>query len=83
MRYRHTKHQVARGSRADAETHDKLYLIKRVSEMRATYQVRLLTYLASETGRTLVVELPEGARIHRSLRELRKGFPKAIRIVRN
>jgi hypothetical protein len=82
MDYRYTRHQVARGSRPDAETHDKLFLIKRVSEMRATYQVRLLTYLASQTGRKLIIELPKGAKLHRSLRALRKECPSILKIVR-
>ena len=65
------------------ETHDKLVLIKRVSEMRVTYQIRLLTYLALQSGRKLIIELPENAKIHRTLRAYREEFANTIRIVRN
>ncbi len=82
MEYRQTSHQVARGSRADGETHDRLVLIKNVSEMRATYQVRLLAYRASQEGRKLVIDVPKDCRIHRSLRDLCKKLPRTIQISR-
>lgn len=82
MEFRHTKHQVARGTRPDAETYDKLLLIKRVSELRATYQIRLLTYRAVHEGKKLVVEVPKQCRIHSSLRELTKQYTKSVTIVR-
>ena len=46
MEFKQTKRQVARGTRADAETYDKLFLFKNVALLRATYQVRLLLYRA-------------------------------------
>lgn len=82
MEYRYTKHQVPRGARPDAETRKELFLIKRVSEMRATYQVRVLTYMASETGRKLIIEVPKDAKIHPSLQALKKEFPSVLKIVR-
>ena len=83
MEIRYTKHQVARGTRPDAETSDnKLWLIKRVSELRATYQIRLLTFRAVQEGRKLVIEAPKGCRVHRRLRDLTKQYPENVTIVR-
>lgn len=80
MNYRQTKHQVARGAFPDAQTHDKIYLFKNVSTLRATYQVRLLTYLASEAGRKLVINVPAHFKAHPSLSRLAQEFSKTIRI---
>ena len=82
MEMRQTKHQVARGTRPDAETFDRLLLIKRVSELRATYQIRLLTYRAIQEGRKLVVEVPKGCKLHSGLLELKRQHPENIAIVR-
>ena len=82
MEFKQTRHQVARGTRPDGETEGKLYLIKKVSEMRATYQVRLLAYRASLEDKKLVIEVPRGCRIHRTLRELSKDLRQAIEIRR-
>jgi len=83
MRLRYTRHQVARGSRPDAEDHRTILLIKRVSVMRATYQVRLLTYLASQTGRKLIIEVPPGCRLHSSLRSFIEEFAHLVKVVRS
>jgi hypothetical protein len=82
MEFRQTIHQVARGSRPDGETFDKLLLIKRASELRATYQIRLLTYRAVQEGKKLLIEIPKECKVHRDLRELTKQFPKNISIAR-
>jgi hypothetical protein len=47
-----------RGSRADAETSEGIYLIKNVSRLHATYQVRLLAFAARERGKRLVLVVP-------------------------
>jgi hypothetical protein len=80
MNYHQTKHQVARGAFPDAQNQDKIYLFKNVSTLRATYQVRLLTYLAAETGKKLIINVPSHCKLHPSLSQLTKEFPKAIRI---
>lgn len=67
LEWRMTRHQVARGSRPDAETSDKLFLIKQVSELRATYQIRVLAYRASQERRTLVIVLPKQSKVHSDL----------------
>jgi hypothetical protein len=80
MNYRQTKHQVARGAFPDAQKGNDLYLFKHVSMLRATYQVRLLTYLASEAGKRLVINVPLHFKPHPTLSQLLKEFPKTIRI---
>ena len=78
--YRYTKHQVARGARADAERSDSLFLLKNVSMLRLTYQIRLLAFRAQDTGRKLVIRVPSKCKIHPSLRDFQKEFPKIVRI---
>jgi hypothetical protein len=82
INFRYTQHQVARGTRPDAETYGKLYLIKNVSELRATYQVRLLAYRAQQEGSKLIICLPKGAKQHSSLRKLRRDCGTLIKIER-
>jgi hypothetical protein len=82
MNYRQTKHQVARGAFPDAQQQDKIYLFKNVSTLRATYQVRLLAYLASEVGKKLIIDVPQHFRPHSSLSSLMKEFPKTVYIKR-
>ena len=82
METRQTRHQVARGTRPDAETFDKLLLIKRASELRATYQIRLLTFRAMQESKKLVIEIPKHCKVHGSLRTLTKQYPRNIRIAR-
>ena len=82
MELKQTKHQVARGARPDGEMFDKLLLIKRTSELRATYQIRLLTYRAVQEGKKLVIEIPKECKVHSSLRELTKQYPKNVAIAR-
>ena len=71
-----------RGTRPDAETDNKAILIKRVSGLRATYQIRLLAFLALQRGMTLVIEVPKECVIHKSLSDLIVQLPAVIRIER-
>ena len=82
MEFEYSRHQVVRGSRPDAEGFDKLYLIKNVSELRATYQVRLLAYRAHKEGKKLILRLPKGAKLHPSLKALRKECGSLIKVER-
>lgn len=82
MDFRQTKHQVARGTRSDGESFGKLLLIKRTTELRATYQIRLLVYRAIQEGKKLVVEVPKECKIHSSLRALMKQHPNNLAIAR-
>jgi hypothetical protein len=76
MDLKYTSHQVPRGSRPDAETFDRLYLIKKVSVLRATYQIRLLAFFAQEKNKNLVLKVPRECEFHSSLKGL-------IRILKN
>ena len=75
----YTRHQVPRGSLPDAETNDKIYLIKKVSTLRATYQVRLLAFKATETRKKLILAVPRSCQFHRSLKALIKMTDNTIR----
>lgn len=65
-----TRHQVPRGARADAETIDKIYLVKNVSILRATYQIRLLAFKAASNHKKLILKVPKTCRFDISLMEL-------------
>ena len=82
MDLRYTKHQVARGTRPDWEDFNRLILIKGVSELRATYQIRLLTYRAVTEHKKLVIEVPKNCKIHSGLKELVKQQSRNVKIVR-
>jgi hypothetical protein len=75
---RETAHQVARGSRADAEKFNKLYLIKNVKRLRATYQIRLLAFRAVTEGLKLVLKVPPSCEFAPSLLELIKKTGNTI-----
>ncbi|HVW22035.1 MAG TPA: hypothetical protein VHC86_12545 [Opitutaceae bacterium] len=69
---------LLRGARPDAEAAGRLYLIKRVSRLRATYQIRLLAFLAEERGRQLVLQVPAGCRFEPDLLGLVQARPGVI-----
>jgi len=51
---------------------NKIILIKKVSVLHATYQVRLLLYRAEKEGKKLVLCLPKHAKLGRDLKDLRR-----------
>jgi hypothetical protein len=67
-----------RGARPDAETTEKIYLVKNVAALRATYQVRLLAFLAAQKGKKLVLQVPAACRFEADLEELRRARPGLI-----
>ena len=73
-----TRHQVARGARADAEAFNKMYLIKNVSTLRATYQIRLLAFKAVDSGTKLVLRVPYACEFDHTLNELIKTCGDSI-----
>ena len=79
MQFKYTRHQVPRGSRPDADKNNKVYLIKKVSMLRATYQIRLLAFMAVEKQKELVLLVPKTAQFHVSLKELIKATGKTIK----
>jgi len=67
----------------DAENATALYLLKNVSEMRLTYQVKLLAYMAHTRGKRLYIRLPSKAKLHDTLRDYvceRDGLVKIERV---
>ncbi len=78
MELKYTRHQVPRSSRPDAETIDRVYLIKNVSTLRATYQVRLLVFKAVESNKRLILKVPNACEFHTSLKDLIKVTGKSI-----
>jgi hypothetical protein len=63
-----TRHQTARGTRPDGARGHEWILVKDVSLMRLTYQIKLLTYFASQKRLTLSVYVPGDAEVHADLR---------------
>lgn len=82
MDFIYTRYQIPRGAKPDAKVGHKLYLIKNVTQLRLTYQIRMLTYMAQIQGNKLIVQLPKGAKIHNVLREFVRSMPRYIVIER-
>jgi hypothetical protein len=70
--------QTLRGVRPDAETSDKVYLVKNVSLLRATYQIRLLALSAGAIGKRLVLKVPPACRFDGALDGLIQALPEVI-----
>ncbi len=83
MKQEYTRHQVPRGTRPDAEVGGKLYLLKKVPVLHATYQVRLLAYRAQQEGKLLVIRVPRVFEPGPSLRTLTGDHPGVIRVERS
>jgi len=79
---RYTAHQVARGARADAETATAYYLFKCPTVLHATYQIRLLSFLAATRGKKLVIQVPKQCRKGESLARLIKEHAGLINFER-
>jgi hypothetical protein len=69
----------SRGARADAESPEAIYLIKHVSSLRATHQIRLLALKAVESGKDLVLMVPRTCRFDPSLEALCLATSGAVR----
>jgi hypothetical protein len=82
MRFRYTKHQVARGALPDAQDRQKICLIKNTSRLMPTYQVRLLTYFASESKRKLIIYVPQHCKLHPTLERFLVEFERTVYIER-
>jgi len=82
MDYRYTQHQVPRGARPDAISGSKWYLIKNVTTLRLTYQVRLLTYGASEARARLHIRVPKRCKLSPALREFVKANSNMVSVER-
>ena len=80
MQYRYTKQRLPRGAFPDAESRDKMLLLKNVSSLRLTYQVRLLTLRASDASKKLLIKVPRDCRIHPSLKDFASRFAEVVQI---
>jgi hypothetical protein len=69
---------VPRSTKADAKKFNRLYLIKNVKTLRATYQIRLLAYRAVTEGLKLVLKVPSVCEFQPSLLELIKKTKNTI-----
>ncbi|MBB6249426.1 hypothetical protein HDE80_004512 [Rhodanobacter sp. A1T4] len=78
MEFKATKHQVARSAMPDAEAFNRMYLVKNVSRLRATYQIRLLAFKAVDKGIQLVLRVPETCVFDDSLIDLMKKCGKSV-----
>jgi hypothetical protein len=54
----------------DARKFNRLYLIKNVTMLRATYQIRLLTFKAKTEGIKLILRVPSACQFSSSLLDL-------------
>jgi hypothetical protein len=82
LQLRYTRHQVARGTRPDAESGEVLYLIKFASSLRLTYQIRLLTYFARESRRKLVLRIRRTCEVDADLDRFAKEHSQIVKIER-
>lgn len=78
-----TKRHVARGARPDAEANNRMYLIKNVSELRPTYQIRLLLYRAVQEGTKLVLDVPKACQLSDGLKALVRENRRNLEVTRN
>jgi hypothetical protein len=82
MEFSYTKHQTPRGAKADAEVGDKVYLIKGASQLRLTYQIKMLAYMAQTRGMKLIIKLPKESKAHESLKKFVRELNGLINIER-
>jgi hypothetical protein len=69
MVYRTPRRQAARGSRPDATDGPSWYLMKKVTHLRLTYQIKLLTFAAGESGARLIIRVPGGCQVSDALHD--------------
>jgi len=77
---RYSKFQTLRGALADAEQGNIIYLFKNVTELRLTYQIRLLSFRAIESSMQLVIQVPIKCKIHASLNNFVQSVGRKVQI---
>lgn len=75
---RYTPYQVPRGARPDAEAFNRMYLVKNVLVLRATYQIKLLAFRAVESHMKLILKVPKNCKFESSLKNLIKTTEKSV-----
>ncbi|TPQ52700.1 hypothetical protein C2U72_01825 [Prosthecomicrobium hirschii] len=73
---------IARGAMPDRETQTELILIKLVSFLRLTYQIRLLTYRAAKEKKNLILVIPTACTMSGPLIEHIIKHRKIFKLVR-
>jgi hypothetical protein len=69
---------LLRGALPDAETAERIYLVKNVPSLRATQQIRLLTAKAALSKKRLILLTPAACRLDEQLLELMREQPAII-----
>jgi hypothetical protein len=82
VNFEYTKHQTPRGAMPDAEVGTTLYLLKSVSTLRLTYQIRMLCFIATTQQKKVVIRLPASAIIHPRLKEFLRAHSKVVKVER-
>lgn len=82
MDFIYTKHQTPRGAKPDDEVGIQIYLIKNVSMLRLTYQIKMLAYMANIKNKQFVIQLPKEAKIHASLKDFIREYSKFVKVER-
>ncbi|GIH09340.1 hypothetical protein Rhe02_74070 [Rhizocola hellebori] len=83
MDHRYSRRQAARGSRPDAtDDGSSWYLLKMVSHMRLTYQIKLLTFAAAESGALLIIRVPRACHVSDSLRDFLSAHKARVKLER-
>lgn len=77
-----SRRQLPRGSLPDFQSDKEMCLFKNVTELRATYQIRLLLYRAVSEGKKLIVEVPEACVLSAPLAELTEKYSEHLEISR-
>ena len=80
MDFKPTAQRKLRGTKPDFVDETALHVLKAVSELRATYQIKLLAYFAVRDRKKLVIHLLKSGTIHGTLRELQSKVPGTIDI---
>jgi hypothetical protein len=80
MDYHRTQPQVPRGSLPDAGDDSTWLLLKNVSTLRLTYQIRLLTFGAGETRRRLVIKVPRPCELSPDLKTFVRANKRVVKI---
>lgn len=80
---RYTRHQVARSARPDATDGGAGWLLlKHVRSLRLTYQIRLLTFGASQAGARLTIRVPRACKLSGDLRAFLREHKSLVRLER-
>jgi len=78
MEFKNTKHQVARGARPDSENATTMFLFKKVSALRLTYQIRVLAFFAYREAKRLQIVVPRACVLSPRLREFQRANRRVL-----